>query len=340
MFSFRSLLTKGGLRTPLLVSVAIIGSDRYFAFKRRESASGLWSKGVSRTPFGLRSVYLSGNEKTVKTVQDICKEKFPAVVAVRQQVKSDKDADIWCHHNTSSGFFISQEKVVLILTTARAVGNAKVVEVYNKEGEYGYGFSVVLYIDPTMDLALLSRPFRHSVAIDPVDYSGKKERVKMPAVGPNVQPTVLTLADGDVQYAQDVVALGSAWDYNTVSKGIISHPNRSGDDITKIGKKYPFITETAHYLQHTASFAFDDYGGALVNMKGDVVGMYFYLQLIDNIVMYFAIKTKDIKKFIADAKAYQAILGPEECQKRIATINITETRRSPFYPLDAKPESK
>jgi len=134
----------------------------------------------------------------------------------------------------------------------------------------------VAYVEPELDLALLSH-FSSSTETKTAWKSKSK-------------PFWLQFAPKDaVKYTEPVVALGYTGQYSTATNGIISCPERWGEDIVKIGKKYGFISRGLPYIQHTASFAYDDFGGPLVDMKGRVVGMCNYLQLIDNVVIYFAV---------------------------------------------------
>ncbi|CAG2117382.1 unnamed protein product, partial [Medioppia subpectinata] len=337
MYSFRAVLTKCGVRTPLMVTVSLIGSTHWLQHRRRSHwPSESLPFAQSMAPFGLRSVYLwssssssgsgadrrdsgfggAGPESATSsppkpkpspptgsppkgatggstqpsrsaspntgpdlTVEKICEESFEAIVSVRQMLTHTEHKEKKRVHNTSSGFIVDEH---FILTSARAVGNASQVEVKLKGSATTTtgpveGICVVVYKEPELDLALLTPLSKTSKQLGFADVTGDYP-----------------------WYADKVVALGSSWNYNTVTNGIVSCPKRTGAQITKIGKKYGFISTPVEYIQHTASFAFDDYGGALLDMKGKVVGMYFYLQLIDNIVLYFAVPSNKILPFVAE----------------------------------------
>ncbi|XP_054164158.1 uncharacterized serine protease syc0938_d-like [Oppia nitens] len=299
MFRMTRLAVNCGFRVSTIVGIsALIGTGVHHKKKHINE----WLTGLQlNTNWSVRTVYLqppqAAGGEAVRTVKNVVSESFPSMVSVRQFLPMDGNAPK-VTLSTSSGFIIEYMNKKCIVTTARAVGNAKQVrvkftEIGNHAGQgttddgkpAGAGsagestFCNVDYRDPVSDIAFIDVPDALK------KYTG------------------LRFADlNDKLRAGDpVVIAGHAWDYKTVNRGVVSWPNRLGSDITKIGKKYDFIDNKTEYIQHTASFAIDDYGGPLMNMKSSVIGMYFYLQLIDNIVMYFAIPHNKIIEVMREA---------------------------------------
>ncbi|XP_054163334.1 serine protease HTRA3-like [Oppia nitens] len=325
MFRAIHLVTTSSLRTAIIPT--LIGMGLYH--KRKQIND--WLTGVDMTTnWTLRNVYLAngrggggsgdgGGPSGVKsgvggpsgggggggrtlTVKEIVNLSFPHVVSVRQEIENtdpDKDNTLF---TTASGFRVivkgkDNNDKGFIITTARAVGNSNVVILKMSEtNEVGGNENVVdgtvVYINAEHDIAIV-RPNNNIT-------SGLQLAINLPLKASN-----------------PVVIAGHSWDYKTVNKGVISWPNRMGHEICKIGKKYELLNNNIAYIQHTASFAVDDYGGPLMNMEGKVIGMYFYLQLIDNIVMYYAIPSYYINEAINKALEYSDTTPQKKRKKRI-----------------------
>ncbi|MDR1763332.1 MAG: Do family serine endopeptidase [Dysgonamonadaceae bacterium] len=125
---------------------------------------------------------------------------------------------------------------------------------------------------------------------------------------------VLPFGDSDVlKVGEWILAVGNPFNLtSTVTAGIVSAKGRGDIDATSTGE--PKIQS---YIQTDAAVNPGNSGGALVNTKGELVGIYaaIYSQTGNFVGYSFAIPVNIVKKVIADIKEYgmvqRAVLGIE-----------------------------
>ncbi|CAG2119215.1 unnamed protein product, partial [Medioppia subpectinata] len=228
---------------------------------------------------GLRHARMDANPIT------IAETAFESLVTVKQTLVAGRVADAETRRspdagrvcNVSTGFVVavSGELVNYVVTTAKAVGNAKYVTL-SKLGTPFNRRCFVKYREPERDLALIVLP----------------EKVAMKSAVEFVDKDVLQ----ELKATRDVLTVTCAETYTSVTSGIVVHRCRTGDQIIKIAKTYGFITPDMKYIQHTAAFPFDTSGSPLIDLKsGKVLGVSFYQQRVDGVPLYFAIPSYEIQ---------------------------------------------
>ncbi|CAG2119152.1 unnamed protein product, partial [Medioppia subpectinata] len=285
MHYYRVLLSVTHLRTPVLVSLSMVGANRWRRHNRtddRPLAADLQPKYLFGS-LGTGWPAVSGlRQARMEEPSGLIRQAFKGLVAVEQRVyegavpetaPTAEPAKPYKILSTGTGFIVKTDRMNYVVTTARAVGNAKYVIVGTADSNK-CAWCHVRYREPELDMALVECP--DIQAVQPMDFVADK-------VIQDLLPT------------RDVLQVYSG-QYNIATAGVVSCANRTGAQITKIGKKYGFITPKTSYIQHTANIPFDSYGGPLLDaVDGKVLGMSFYLQLVDNVTLYFAIPSNEIR---------------------------------------------
>ena len=123
--------------------------------------------------------------------------------------------------------------------------------------------------------------------------------------------TPAAFGDSDeLQAGEDVVAIGSPYGFsNSVTKGIVSTPNRR---IQSTSTDYSGTTSTysVRVIQTDAAINKGSSGGALVNMKGQVVGISSSKIVVDTYEgMCFSIPANTAKAVASDLVQYGKVVG-------------------------------
>ncbi|CAG2118491.1 unnamed protein product, partial [Medioppia subpectinata] len=294
MHYYRVLLSVTHLRTPVLVSLSMVGADRWRRHNRtddRPLAADLQPKALFGT-IGTGWPAVSGlrRARMDETPEKIAKKAFNSLVTVKQtvvegqvpEVEPEGTPDGGRVYTVATGFVVhvKSQSVNYVVTTAKAVGNAKYVTLSKPGFKDFKARCLVRYREPESDLALVVLPPKYIVTTT--------KSYAIDFVGPDVLK--------ELKATRDVLTVTSAETYTSVTSGIVAHKCRTGAEITKIGKKYGFITPDMKYIQHTAAFPFDTVGSPLIDLKtGHVLGVSFYQQLVDGVSLYFAIPSYEIR---------------------------------------------
>jgi serine protease Do len=191
-----------------------------------------------------------------------------------------------------SGVIVARDgQTVYVLTNNHVAGSAKDIQVrlYNKQ-EYE---AKLVGSDERMDLALVS--FQAKAGEDiPVAVLGKSSELRV----------------GDW-----VIAVGNPYGFeSTVTAGIVSAVHRTADDASGAASSAG-IAQLTDYIQTDASINSGNSGGALLNLRGEVVGINTWIasQTGGSIGIGFAIPIDNaknaIKEFIEKGKITYGWLG-------------------------------
>lgn len=204
----------------------------------------------------------------------------------QQPKKNDESSQV--QTGLGSGVIISQDGY--IVTNNHVVDGAERLEVATNDNRTFN--ATVIGTDPSTDIALI-----------------KIDEEKLP---------VIPMGDSDkLKVGEWVLAVGNPFGFtSTVTSGIVSAKARSIASATHSGRNIGIES----YIQTDAAVNPGNSGGALVNLKGELVGINtaIYSQTGNFAGYSFAIPTSIVKKVTADLKQYGAV------QRAVLGVSIQE----------------
>jgi len=208
-------------------------SNNYYLEKNAESKSQI-------------TEIVSAEGSVYKTVVDIASDVGPSIVAIKSKVTVQDFFQTYQSEGQGSGvIFNINEESILILTNNHVIDDAEAVSV-----DIAKGLTVkatLVGVDPETDLAVIKVP---------------KSEIPVEVMA-SIKPVVFGDSD-DLQVGELAIALGNPLGYgNTLTVGVISALNR---ELTVSRKDFSLI-------QTDAAINPGNSGGALINSKGEVVGI-------------------------------------------------------------------
>ncbi|CAG2104111.1 unnamed protein product [Medioppia subpectinata] len=287
--------------TSLTVPLALIGGHYWLQTHRRRQRSP-----TDGPVFGFRSAALFGYDDKdspprTDSIHDTCKQAFSSVVGVEPLPKPSsttgkqqprKQSDEKCR---SSGFIVKDESILngYVITTARATAQTRDVNIICTDGQRRTG--KVVYMEAHLDLALIE------VTATGSPLSSATDDAAMAA------PNGIELVDSDeLKNGQQVVAVSSESGHHTISAGVINTTKRLGKDIPRLREP---LDPNTHYIQHTALFATERCGGALLEGTGKLAGIYSYVRPDTQFKLFYAIPSNVIREFMTRGKQYLDLMS-------------------------------
>lgn len=245
---------------------------------------------------------------TITDVSDIVNNVMPAVVAVTNISYTEYHSffggtQTYESESAGSGFIISQDKDNLyIATNNHVVSGAESLTITFSDDEAVPG--TVKGTDPSVDLAVVS------VALS--DVSDKtKETIKVATLGNS----------GELTVGESAIVIGNALGYGqSVTTGVISAMEREVQLEDESGK-----TIKNKLIQTDAAVNPGNSGGALLNMKGEVVGV-VSAKYSDTKVegMGYAIPISSAKSIIETLINQEVVSEKQASYFGIAGVDVTE----------------
>ncbi len=221
---------------------------------------------------------ISPDENGLYTAEQVSQLVMPSIVSITTYSSSGSSASI------SSGVIIDENGYVISNDHIYAeIPNAK--------------FVVTLYDNRSFEATFVAGDTRSDICV-----------LKMEGAS-GLTPAAFGDSD-ELQAGEDVVAIGSPYGFsNSVTKGIVSTPNRR---IQSTSTDYSGTTSTysVRVIQTDAAINKGSSGGALVNMKGQVVGISSSKIVVDTYEgMCFSIPANTAKAVASDLVQYGKVVG-------------------------------
>lgn len=128
-----------------------------------------------------------------------------------------------------------------------------------------------------------------------------KDLALLQTLGPLPNTEAAPISCNDPEQGDTVYAVGNPFVvlYNTVGRGIVSSTQRDYQSLGLTqGDETPDLNGDNGLIQHTATMAPGNSGGALYNDKGELVGV--NVRGVQVAALYFAVPLSDVKAFLAD----------------------------------------
>lgn len=292
----------GALGLGSLAAAAFIGVNVAYYTVFPEAPSGF--KGTVHVSedemYELLTVNLSSNTQYKKSeVVDVVKASMPSVVAITTKSTVNSWYGKYESEGGGSGFIIAEtEEELMIATNSHVVSDVDTLS--------------VTFIDDTVAEATVRAD--DSVA-DLAVITVAKSALTKETLG---QIKIAKLADAeDIEVGEQVVAIGNALGYGqSVTVGCVSALNReitSSDGVTRV------------LLQTDAAINSGNSGGALLNMKGEVIGinsMKLSATAVEGIG--FAIPVSEAASILEDLMTREILRDEEKGYLNVYISTVTE----------------
>lgn len=244
----------GGSRLLAVVALALVfGIISAFAFQGTNYILGKYmelGEGPKYSPIGTTQIVEGSGETTPSSIADVAENVMPSVVSITslsiQEVQTFPFGNVTQYESSSSGSGIiigQNNKEVLIVTNNHVVENSKTL--------------TVVWIDGTSTEAVIKGTNKgRDLAVIAVAFADLKtetaEKIKVATLGNS----------NNLRVGETTIAIGNALGYGqSVTNGIVS----------ALGRKLEGIDGTL--IQTNAAINPGNSGGALLNAKGEVIGI-------------------------------------------------------------------
>ena len=244
----------GGTRFGVVVALAVVfGLVSSIVFQGTNYLLGMYmgiEEGSGYSPIGTTQIVEGSGTTTSSDIADVAENVMPSVVSITslsiQEVQTFPFGNVTQYESSSSGSGIiigQNNKEVLIVTNNHVVENSKTL--------------TVVWIDGTSTEAVIKGTNKgRDLAVIAVAFSDIKaetaEQIKVAALGNS----------NNLRVGETTIAIGNALGYGqSVTNGIVS----------ALGRKLEGIDGTL--IQTNAAINPGNSGGALLNAKGEVIGI-------------------------------------------------------------------
>lgn len=316
----------------LVAGTAFAGTTRFFGMITGEDATSKSDKealsggdlhisGETETADSLAAYKESGAEKSaeggVTDVSDVAEQSMPSIVSITTIARTQMPGfffgrtEEYESEGCGSGIIVSQdEEFLYIATNNHVVEGAQTLTVLFDDGETAN--AKMKGTDPSSDLAVVS------VALEEIKEETKKSI------------RVATFGDSSgLKIGQTAIAIGNALGYGqSVTTGVVSALDR---EVT-VTNETDGSTITNELLQTSAAINPGNSGGALLNAKGEVIGITSVKYAQTSVEgMGYAIPSKMAMPIIRQLITREVVESAKSAYFGISGVDVTQSESDTYH---------